>query len=472
MADNVLKNKYFRWIYTPMVFLIAVWANVFEVELYGAAILALVAGVMLVISSRLSYAMYPVLLITVFVTRLYNLLGNEVYREQLFKIIWLVIPVVGAIIFHFIYYRKPVKIGSSFYGLCGISLSLILGGIGTISVPEYTSLTALFYVFALGVGMVAFYLLIKPHMDKDSGRELASVMYLVGLFACFMVVSAYIKNWDLVLTERRLLEGYPEEFQCGNNISTFIMLAMPFPIYYASKNPLHILSVVLMYVSIIFTNSKGGLIMGSAELVVLLLAYFIIYPENKKQRIIAGAISSAFVVTAICCIPLVAKLIGLPVGENVSEVGSVIDKIKEIILGDASRTRLLERMVQDFKSNPIFGVGIGYTGNENIYSPVDGAMNWYHMWFAQVIGGLGIFGILAYGFQLFDRIRVFFMNKSRLNLTLMLSYMGLFLMSQVNPGEFCPIPYSMLAVTFFAIMECRDDGNIQPVWIRKNKFKT
>lgn len=467
MADNALKNKYFRWIYTPMVFLIAVWANVFEVELYGAAILALVAGVMLIISSRLTDAMYPVLLITVFVTRLYNLLGNELYREQLFQIIWLAVPVVGAMIFHFIYYRKPIKLGSSFYGLCGISLALILGGVGTISVSEYTSPTALFYVFALGVGMVIFYILIKPHMDKDSGRELSSIMYLVGLFACFMVVSAYIKNWDLVMTEKRLLEGYPEEFQCGNNVSTFIMLALPFPVYYASKNPWHMLSVVFMYVSIIFTGSKGGLLMGSVELFVLLLAYVILYPENKKQRIIAGAISSAFVIGAVCCIPLVAKLIGMPAGENMPEISSVIDRIKAIILGDASRTRLLERMVYDFKSNPIFGVGIGYTGNENIYNPVDGAMNWYHMWFAQVIGGLGIMGILAYGFQLFDRVRVFLMNRSRVNLTLMLSYVGLFLMSQVNPGEFCPVPYSMLAVTFFAIVECRDGVNIQPIWVKK-----
>ena len=118
-----------------------------------------------------------------------------------------------------------------------------------------------------------------------------------------------------------------------------------------------------------------------------------------------------------------------------------------------SRLQLLSRVKSDFSTNPVFGVGIGYTGNADIYSPVKGAMNWYHMWTAQIVGGLGVVGILAYGYQLAERIFVFFKNKNLITLTMLLSYGGLFLMSQVNPGEFCPIPYAMLAVTYFILME-------------------
>ena len=121
-----------------------------------------------------------------------------------------------------------------------------------------------------------------------------------------------------------------------------------------------------------------------------------------------------------------------------------------------ARVKLLDRMISDFGKNPVFGVGIGYTGNSDIYNPVKGALNWYHMWFAQVVGGLGIVGITAYGYQLIDRLIIFFRNANLINLTFMLSYMGLFLMSQVNPGEFCPMPYTALAVTFFIIMEKND----------------
>jgi len=58
-----------------------------------------------------------------------------------------------------------------------------------------------------------------------------------------------------------------------------------------------------------------------------------------------------------------------------------------------------------------------------------------------------------------------------------MSYMGLFLMSQVNPGEFCPMPYAALAVTFFIIME-KDDIAISDLWqkfkvkLSKNKVHT
>ena len=101
----------------------------------------------------------------------------------------------------------------------------------------------------------------------------------------------------------------------------------------------------------------------------------------------------------------------------------------------------------------LFGVGIGYRGNTDLYNPAKGAMTWYHMWVAQVVGGLGIIGILTYGYQLIERIVLYFRNRTLINLTFFLSYVGLFLMSQVNPGEFCPMPYAALAMTYFALIE-------------------
>ena len=69
------------------------------------------------------------------------------------------------------------------------------------------------------------------------------------------------------------------------------------------------------------------------------------------------------------------------------------------------------------------------------------------------IGGLGVVGILAYGYQLVGRVIVFCKNRSLLHFTFLMSYVGLFLMSQVNPGEFCPMPYAALPMTYFALME-------------------
>lgn len=457
MADSIIKSKRFQFIYIPTLFALACLINIFEMEIYGAALLILISSVFLVISSRITDAMLPVLLVTVFVTKLYDVLGNEEYVKQIMHIAWVAAVFVGAVIFHFIRYRKPFVAGRSLAPLCAISVALILGGVGSISSKEYFSPTALFYVFALGIGMVLFYMLIRPQLDGESGREIIKIMYVMGLFAAFCVVMFYVRDWDSYMETRKYVY-----FQSKNNLSTFLMLALPFPIFYATKNPLHIIPSFFMYICIIFTGSRGGFLMGTAELFIVLLSYVIFYPKTKEQRIVALSCAAILGVGVICCIPFIAKLYGVNGinGEPTFRISDLIGKLKSyLVRDDESRYGLLGRMWMDFKRNPLFGAGIGYTGNQDLYNPTSGAMNWYHMWFAQVIGGLGAVGIAAYGYQLGSRVRLFVQTRSNVTLTMFLSYIGLFLMSQVNPGEFCPVPYSMLAVTFFAVMETGLDKN-------------
>ena len=464
MLDKLLRNKIFTYIYTPLLCLLACAIVVHEVEIYGAAVMVLIAALMLVVSSRLTDAMLPVMLTAVFVTKLYDLLGNKVYKAQLMEIIWVAVPVVAAVIFHFIYYRKPFVVGRSFWGLCAISVALILGGVGTLPMEDYFS-GALFYVLGLGVGMMVFYLLIKPQIDEEFSRELLRVMYIMGLFAGFCVIMFYVRRWDEFISTREFLW-----FQSKNNLSTFLMFALPFPVFFAVKNPLHMLSTLFMYICMIFSGSRGGLLMGTVELFIILAAYIILYPNNFKQRIIAISTSVVFGAAVVCCIPLIAKLNGISSdsGGTILNVNELIEKLKlYLVREDEVRFRVLQRTGDDFRSNPLFGVGMGYTGNEDLYNAKAGAMNWYHMWFAQVFAGLGIVGVLAYGYQLIDRIIIFFKNRNNLTLTLMLSYIGLFLMSQVNPGEFCPAPYAMLGVTFFVIME--GNSKDRPLFKSKNK---
>jgi hypothetical protein len=66
---------------------------------------------------------------------------------------------------------------------------------------------------------------------------------------------------------------------------------------------------------------------------------------------------------------------------------------------------------------------------------------------------MGMVGVVAYLYNLFVRARIYKKRKNPLNMTFLLSYGGLFLMSQVNPGEFCPVPYAMIAVILFIFME-------------------
>jgi hypothetical protein len=106
-------------------------------------------------------------------------------------------------------------------------------------------------------------------------------------------------------------------------------------------------------------------------------------------------------------------------------------------------------------TNPIFGIGISSGENADLYAGKQGTMVWYHMMIPQVVGSMGILGIVCYFKQFKDRLLMVVKNAEPYVITLGLSYMGLLLMSQVNPGEFCPLPYTLLAVVTFVLIEKR-----------------
>jgi hypothetical protein len=455
MLDKLFKNKLFTYIYTIVLFLLAAVIVLKNDEINGTIIFGYIASVALILSSRLTDAMLPALLLCVFATRCYN--SANIFLEK----IPFFIPIILAIIAHFIIYKRKLRIGSSFFGLCAVTLAVTLGGLGTISASDYFAGSALYYVFGLGIGMVAFYLLVKANFTAESGTEVARIMYVVGLFACFCVLRFYIADWELFIETKKFVN-----FQSSNNLATFLMLAMPFPLFYASKRYVDILAFLLIYICTVMTGSRGGLLMGTVEFIVILIAFAIFDNTRVFNRFFYIFIVITLVVAGLLSLKKISAFCGfdLGVGSDAS-IWECIVSFKDYFFrndGNKSeaRVKLLDRMIVDFKNNPLFGTGIGYTGNSDIYNPKAGAMNWYHMWFAQVIGGLGITGILAYGYQLVNRFIIFFKNFNIFNITLMLSYFGLFIMSQVNPGEFCPMPYAALAVTLFIIME-KDNDDIE-----------
>lgn len=73
---------------------------------------------------------------------------------------------------------------------------------------------------------------------------------------------------------------------------------------------------------------------------------------------------------------------------------------------------------------------------------------------AQVMGSMGLVGIVAYGRLLHDRIALLRQgSRDPFVRILTLSYLGMFLISLCNPGEFCPFPNAALMVMVFAQAE-------------------
>ena len=137
----------------------------------------------------------------------------------------------------------------------------------------------------------------------------------------------------------------------------------------------------------------------------------------------------------------------------------------KIVSTDEPRMKLLTRSIEDFLGNPVFGQGIGNVSNADLYAGKKGTITWYHMMIPQIYGSMGSVGILAYAYQFFGRVKLALKKRSLFVITLALSYAGLFLMSQVNPGEFCPIPYGLIAVILFIMLEN------EPDFIKKKKVE-
>ncbi|MBR3439794.1 MAG: hypothetical protein IKH13_09865, partial [Clostridia bacterium] len=130
-----------------------------------------------------------------------------------------------------------------------------------------------------------------------------------------------------------------------------------------------------------------------------------------------------------------------------------ISRFDSDMINKDPRTGFIRRAVEDYRACPVFGRGIGYMGNRDIYPSRKFAANWYHSAPFQVIGSFGSLGILAFGYQFIRRNIIFWSKITYFSLAVFISYIGMFLMSLVNPGEFCPVPYELMIVVMFALIE-------------------
>ncbi len=441
MLDKLLTKKWFYPLYIWLLFAGSLAIVVTGHQISGAILFGLIASAALIVFSDPTGFLIPGVLLSVFVTTCYD-------SYSTFIELWpYAIALVVGFAFNAVVYRKKVKIGPSFYGIVAVAVAVALGGLGTISSEEYFSPTALYYVIMLGVGMVLLYLLYSSKMKPESRNAVALLMYAAGLLAAFIMLHHYYMNLEHLITNKRITY-----FQADNNLCTFILLAMPFGLYYTRKNFINIIFFLGMFLCALISSSRGGMMM-SLILFVILMAYALFNEKSIVKKILYSLILICLLLAFVIFLPQLLSVVSFR-GMDTELYADTLSLVKDYFFNsEQARMGLLKCAIKDFKANPLFGAGIGYTGNTEFYLPKTGAMNWYHLWLAQVVGGLGIVGAAAFGYQLVARIKLYLKNKSVMNSTFFFSYLGLFLMSQVNPGEFCPVPYALAAVIYFIIIE-------------------
>ena len=301
------------------------------------------------------------------------------------------------------------------WGFLALAAAMLLNGIFSAAWEPLDLAWGLF----MAVGLLLAYFIVPAMSDKTENivGYLLRVCLIVGLMIC-------AEEWILMgrlAADGMLLEldeagkwtgGFVRDYQVlGWGVSTYaagmlaILIAPTMALAYSNRRGVwYYLAAVVMFLTIILLNARTAMLMGG----IILLACMIIccFGTNRKQnRIVFAAIAAA----ALVCVAGVWAVMGT------NDFFGFIAEMLRFDQGDNHRFERWANGWKDFLSAPIFGVGFmdGAATDPSMYS------NMYHNIFVQLIGALGVFGLLAFLFHIIQ-VAVLCVRKFRLERFLVL----------------------------------------------------
>ncbi len=436
-------------------------------DIIGTCVMAYITGICFVITGDILAMLIPVMFTYMIAIRCYDSL------KEFLAIWWIFIPIIIMALFNIIAYRKKLTTkGSQFKPMMFVSFSVVLGGIGFISAKDYFAGSSIYHMLGMGFGMVLIYCFFfsKIDINKDYSLidKLTKIMVCIGLFASFMVIMHYLININLAIDKGGIFY-----IRWRNNISTILMMAMPFAFLRGNKRSYAMIFGFIYYLAILLTGSRGGMVFGSIE-IVMCIVMFILY--DRRRRLAYVIICGCILFGVLIFLPQITQFLNY----TFERLFNVLNDF--LMGGDDPETRVKHyaRGIEDFFNRPVFGTGLGYMGNRDIFKNKDGALCWYHCEPIQIAASFGIVGIVAFIYQFIKRNALIWKKATLFNMTIFLSYISLEMMSLVNPGILCPVPYLMLITLFLVIVEKCYDGEQQekiPIFhkvkkiLKKNKAK-
>ena len=209
----------------------------------------------------------------------------------------------------------------------------------------------------------------------------------------------------------------------------------------------------LFYFALLLTGSRGGMVFGSVEIVMCIVVYML---YDRRRRLAYAIICACILFGFLAFMPKITQFLGYTIDR-------LFTAVNEFLMGESTEVRVKHyaQGIRDFLEHPVFGTGLGYMGNRDIHASKKFALCWYHCAPIQVAASFGVVGIVAYTYQFIKRNMLIWRKATLFNMTIFLSYISLELMSLVNPGILCPVPYLLLITIFMIVVEKCDDGEVQ-----------
>ncbi len=444
-AENKKSIRFWEWAYYPLAtVIIAMLGSLFQLEGVCAFILVCLISLTLIFSAELSSTILPFLLIC-------QLSGSGVEDYYSFGA-WLIaaLPLFFfSIVYNIVKFKKRFIRGQMLLPLIFVSLAVTLGGVGGISSAEYFRIGGILHTVLLGVGMLALYILVKTLWHSNAQESLresfCDAMVYTSLYCVFyLVVHRFFPSLSYVAGGQEQLPALGVgEF--ANNVSLFLVLCLPFIFGYAMKNNAYTLLSWVVYAAIASSGSRTGILFGG---IVMAVCYLWLIIKKEKYRI--------FNTVLLCCIVIAGFLV---LQHRFASEFSTGTRILFFSTSDV-RFKLVRRSIIDFFSAPIFGRGIGYIGNYDIYAAQPTAMHWYHNFISQIFGSLGLVGAAAYLYMFLTKIRLLKTEKSTFSGASAICYFALLLCSLTEPGIFSPIPCATLITFAFIMLEMKEKKDV------------
>lgn len=420
-----------RW-YFPVLLVLGTVFLLLDQQVMGVAVLLIITIWLLTLCPDAMAALCPFMM-------LFLLSGPEYNNLSVFlPCVPLALPLFLSALLHLALWPQTLRMGRSGSGLALVSLATIFGGSGVISQQDYFRPLSLYYMVGLGGGLLILYVLFRSHLARQRSYDLCerfmAIFYTIGLMAVSLVLVHYVHHFAEFWECRGVLN-----FNYRNFCATVLLTTLPMPFYFARKNRLHLLAGLLFEMALVLTGSRSALLFGAA-LTVLCCVYLVHYGVvSRRVMLLAGALAA-----------LTMALFGM---QYLTEFYACRMAGGQFIRSGEDRWRLLARGLNDFLHHPLFGIGLGNTANTDLFTGVRGSMTFYHNAVAQVIGSMGLLGIVAYGRLAIDRITLLRKERNPFTSAMALSYMGMLMVSMTNPGVFCPFPNAVMMVMAFAMVE-------------------
>jgi len=421
-------------LYFPCIFAVTAAGLVLQLNVAVMILLAALCMYFFIFSDDLMTIAMPLMMIF--------LLASTFFKDLTFLmdyIPYVVTPFAAALIFQLVYYRKPYVKGRLFYPMLVVSIALALGGVGFIPLEEYTLPISFYYIIGLGGFMLFIYCLSMSRLQNersyDRTERLAEILYYSGFAAVLTVLVFCADNLDRIIENGSLVFYKPRNF-----ISSVLLMSMPAACVYIKKNNLHIFGILAMYIGMVLTGSRSGLLFGTALLI--MCAVYVYVTNRDSRRLYNRIMLIAAIPAAYALYRLVPTLFA----------GRLTDG--RFISSDETRVKFIKLGIQDFLQHPIFGVGLANQQHLEIFPGIfPGCLVFYHNILVQIPASLGIAGVGAYLWQFAHRIKLALKTKNTPMFWFVLSYIGILMMSLTNPGIMCPFPESALLVLMFAVIE-------------------